>query len=199
MVTQMGSNMAAVNVAVIVGSNRRNSLNRSLARALARLADGKLALRIVEIDDLPMYNQDLESALPASVVRFKAAIEDADALLIVTPEHNRSIPAALKNAIDWGTRPYGRNSWAGKLAAITGTSPGAIGTALAQQHLRQVLGALGVLVVGGEAYLTYKEDLVDQTGSVIDEGTRNFLQSFIDQFAGLATRLTPQKAHATAA
>src|SRR5690348_1228814 len=118
MVTQMGSNMAAVNVAVIVGSNRRNSLNRSLARALTRLADGKLALRIVEIDDLPMYNQDLESALPASVVRFKAAIEDADALLIVTPEHNRSIPAALKNAIDWGTRPYGRNSWAGKLAAI---------------------------------------------------------------------------------
>jgi chromate reductase, NAD(P)H dehydrogenase (quinone) len=195
----MGSNMSAVNVAVIVGSNRRNSVNRKLARALARLADARLALRIVEIDDLPMYNQDLESSLPASVVRFKAAVETADALLIVTPEHNRSIPAVLKNALDWGTRPYGRNSWAGKLTASIGTSPGAIGTALAQQHLRQLLGNLGALVMGGEAYVTYKQDLVDQTDSVGDEGTRRFLQSFIDQFAGLAARLAAPKLQATAA
>jgi chromate reductase, NAD(P)H dehydrogenase (quinone) len=195
----MGSNMSAVNVAVIVGSNRRNSVNRKLARALARLADARLALRIVEIDDLPMYNQDLESSLPASVVRFKAAVETADALLIVTPEHNRSIPAVLKNALDWGTRPYGRNSWAGKLTASIGASPGAIGTALAQQHLRQLLGNLGALVMGGEAYVTYKQDLVDQTDSVGDEGTRRFLQSFIDQFAGLAARLAAPKLQATAA
>jgi len=191
--------MPDVNVAVIVGSNRRESINRKLARALARLADGKLALRIVQIDDLPMYNQDLESPLPASVARLKTAIESADALLVVTPEHNRSIPAVLKNAIDWGARPYGRNSWAGKSAAIIGTSPGAIGTALAQQHLRQVLGDLGAVVVGGEAYVTYKPELIDQTDIVVDEGTRRFLQSFIDQFAGFATRLAPARAHAAVA
>ena len=109
--------MPEVNVAVIVGSNRRHSINRKLARALVRLADGKLAARFVEIDDLPMYNQDLERPLPASVARCKAAIEEATLLLIVTPEHNRSLPAVLKNAIDWGTRPYGRNSWVGKAVA----------------------------------------------------------------------------------
>jgi len=189
--------MPEVNVAVIVGSNRRES-NRKLARALARLADGKLALRIVQIDDLPMFNQDLESPLPANVARLKTAIESADALLVVTPEHNRSIPAVLKNAIDWGTRPFGRNSWAGKSAAIIGTSPGAIGTALAQQHLRQVLGNLGAVVIGGEAYVTYKPELIDQTDSVVDEGTRKFLQSFIDQFAGFAGP-APARAHAAAA
>jgi chromate reductase len=117
----------------------------------------------------------------------------------VTPEHNRSIPAVLKNAIDWGARPYGRNSWGGKPAAIIGTSPGAIGTALAQQHLRQLLGDLGAVVMGGEAYVTYKPELIDQTDIVVDEGTRRFLQSFIDQFAGLAARLAPARAHAAAA
>jgi chromate reductase, NAD(P)H dehydrogenase (quinone) len=95
----------------------------------------------------------------------------------------------LKNAIDWGARPYGRNSWAGRLAAITGTSPGAIGTAIAQQHLRQVLGNLGALVMAGEAYVTFKPSLIDEDGTVTDEGTRKFLQAFIDQFATLAARL----------
>src|SRR5262249_55800526 len=199
MVTQMGPNMPEVNVAVIVGSNRRHSINRKLARALVQLADGKLAARFVEIDDLPMYNQDLESALPANVARLKAAIEWADALLVVTPEHNRSLPAVLKNAIDWGTRPYGRNSWAGKAVAIVGTSPGAIGTAIAQQHLRQVLGDLGAVVMGGEAYVAFKPDLIDENDTVTDEGTRGFLQSFIDRLADLAARLTPAKAHPPAA
>jgi len=195
----MGPNMPEVNVAVVVDSNRRHSVNRKLARALVRLADGKLAARFVEIDDLPMYNQDLESTMPASAARLKAAIEGADALLVVTPEHNRSIPAVLKNAIDWGTRPYGPNSWAGKVAAIIGTSPGALGTAIAQQHLRQVLGNLGAMVTGGEAYIAFKPGLIDETDTVTDEPTRIFLQSFIDQFAGLARRLTPAKSHAAAA
>jgi chromate reductase len=126
-------------------------------------------------------------------------IEGADALLVVTPEHNRSLPAVLKNAIDWGTRPFGRNSWAGKAAAIVGTSPGAIGTAIAQQHLRQVLGDLGTVVMGGEAYVTFKPDLIDETDTVTDERTRSFLQSFIDQFTEFAARLTPAKADAAAA
>jgi chromate reductase len=191
--------MPGVNIAVIVGSNRRDSINRKLARALVRLADGKLAANFVQIDDLPMYNQDQESPLPASVARFKAAIEEADALLFVTPEHNRSIPAVLKNAIDWGARPYGRNSWSTKAAGIIGTSPGTIGTAIAQQHLRQVLGDLGALVTGGEAYVTFKPDLIDEADTVTDAGSREFLQSFVDRFAGLAGRLTPPKAHTAAA
>ena len=177
--------MTKFKVAIVVGSNRRESINRKLARALARLADGHFAANFVQIDDLPMYNQDLESPLPASVARFKAELETADALLFVTPEHNRSIPAALKNAIDWGARPYGRNSWAGKAAAITGTSPGAIGTGIAQQHLRQILGVLGALVMGGEAYITFKPGLIDDANTITDEGVRRFLQAFVDQFAAL--------------
>lgn len=190
--------MPGVNVAVIVGSNRRDSINGKLARALVRLANGKLTANFVQIDDLPMYNQDLENPLPASVARFKASVEQANALLFVSPEHNRSIPAVLKNAIDWGTRPYGRNSWAGKAVAIIGTSPGTIGTAIAQQHLRHVLGNLRALVMGGEAYLTFKPELIDEAEIVTDEGTRRFLQSFVDQFAGFAIRLTAN-AHAAAA
>ena len=154
MVTEMGQRCQR-SIRRGSGSNRREFVNRKLARALARLGDEKLTTRFVRIDDLPIFNQDQENPLPASVARFKAEIGEPDALLIVTPEHNRSIPAVLKNAIDWGARPYGQNSWAGKLAAITGTSPGAIGTAVAQQHLRQVLGNLGAQVMGGEAYVSF--------------------------------------------
>jgi chromate reductase len=177
--------MTEINAAIIVGSNRRDSINRKLAHALAKLAEGKLVTGIVQIDDLPIFNQDHENPLPPSVQRFKSEIERADALLFVTPEHNRSIPAVLKNAIDWGTRPYGRNSWAGKPAAITGTSQGAAGTALAQQHLRQILGNLGALVMGGEAYIGYKPGLIDDSHHIGDDNTRRFLQSFADQFATL--------------
>jgi len=189
--------MANVKVAVIVGSNRRDSINRQLAQALAKLGADKLAFHFVVIDDLPLYSQDLEGESPRSVVRFKSELAAADALLFVTPEHNRSVPALLKNAIDWGARPYGQNSWSGKPAAVTGTSPGAIGAALAQNHLRQVLGILGVLVMGGEAYVSFKPDLVDASGTITDANTRGFLKAFIDQFASLAARLSfAQKAAA---
>jgi len=182
--------VAKVKVAVIVGSNRRDSINRKLAQALARLGEGRLAFHFVPTEDLPLYNQDLEGELPPSVVRFKSEIAAADAVLFVTPEHNRSLPAVLKNAIDWGARPYGQNSWNGKPAAITGTSPGALGTAAAQLHLRQVLGTLGALVMGGEAYISFKPGLVDSNGAIADETTRGFLKAFIDQFATTATRLS---------
>jgi chromate reductase, NAD(P)H dehydrogenase (quinone) len=181
--------MPDVNIAVVVGSNRRDSINRKLGRALAKLADRKLAVNFVRIDDLPMYCQDLEVPLPAGVARLKTEIERVDALLFVTPEHNRSIPAVLKNEIDWAARPYGRNSWAAKPAAIIGASPGALGTAVVQQHLRQVLGNLGALVMGGEAYIAYKPELIDDADVITDAGTRSFLQSFVDRFAGLAVRL----------
>ena len=181
--------MTKVNVAVVVGSNRRNSINRKLAQALAKLATDRLETKFVQIDDLPMYNQDLESPLPASVARFKADLEGAEALLVVSPEHNRSMPAVLKNAIDWGARPYGRNSWWGKPTAITGASPGAIGTAVAQQHLRQVLGDLGAVVMGGEAYMGYKPDLIDESDIINDANTRAFLKLFVERFAALAGQL----------
>jgi chromate reductase, NAD(P)H dehydrogenase (quinone) len=191
--------MTKFKMPVVVGSNRRQSINRKLAEAIARLGEARLDARFVRIDDLPIYNQDHESPLPESVVRFKAEIEEADALLVVTPEHNRSIPAVLKNAIDWGARPYGRNSWAAKPTAITGTSPGAIGTAIAQQHLRQVLGNLGPIVMGGEAYITFKPGLIDDAGAIADEGSRKFLQAFVDQFASLVDRLSGRETAARAA
>jgi chromate reductase len=182
--------MTKFKVAIVVGSNRRESINRKLAQAIAKLADASVAAKFVQIDDLPIYNQDLESPLPSSVARFKAQINEADALLFVTPEHNRSIPAVLKNAIDWGARPYGQSAWAGKPAAITGTSPGAIGTAVAQQHLRQVLGNLGVIVMGGEAYITFKAGLIDEADTVTDESARRFLGAFVDQFTTLLARVS---------
>lgn len=188
--------MPTVNVAVIVGSNRRESLNRKLAQALVKLAGSEVAARFVQIDDLPMYNQDLENPLPPAVARFKRELEAADAFLVVTPEHSRSIPAVLKNAIDWGARPYGQNSWSGKPAAITGTSPGTIGTAVAQQHLRQVLGDLGVIVTGGEAYISFKPGLIDEQGSITDAGTRAFLKAFLDRLTTLTGRLKAPSAQA---
>lgn len=182
-------NAQPIPIAVIVGSNRRGSLNRKLAEALVPLAAGRLAFTFVRLDDLPMYNQDLEAEMPASVLRFKAEIEAAQGLLFVTPEHNRSVPALLKNALDWGARPWGSNSWAGKPAAVTGTSPGALGTAVAQQHLRHILGILGALVLGGESYITFKPGLLDADDALADEATRTFLAGFIDQFVALLTRL----------
>jgi chromate reductase len=189
--------MAKFKVAVIIGSNRRESVNRRLGHALTKLGADKFAFSFIQIDDLPLYNQDLEAELPNTVARFKSEIAAADGLLFVTPEHNRSIPTVLKNAIDWGARPYGQNSWNGKPAAITGTSPGAIGAAIAQQHLRQVLGNLGVLVMGGEAYVSFKPGLIDADGAIADESARKFLQGFVDQFATLVVRFAdPQRAAA---
>jgi len=184
---------------LIVGSNRRESINRKLAQALVRLGADSFNAAIIRIDDLPLYNQDLEATLPEQVVRFKAHIADVDALLFVTPEHSRSIPAVLKSAIDWGARPWGKNSWIGKTAAITGTSQGAVGTAVAQQHLRAVLGDIGAQVMGGEAYITFKPELVDANDNVTDESTRKFLKAFLDQLAALTGKLSAKIAPRAAA
>jgi chromate reductase len=190
--------MAEIKIAVVVGSNRRESVNRKLAEALAKLGAAAASFAFVKIDDLPIYNQDAEAPLPASVARFKAEIAAADAVLFVTPEHNRSIPTVLKNAIDWGARPYGQSSWDGKPAAITGASPGAIGAAIAQQHLRSLLGALGMLVLGGEAYITFKPGLLNAEGVIAEETTRTFLQSFVDRFVALAGKLSTRTSASSA-
>lgn len=181
--------MSKLKVAVIVGSNRRGSINRKLAEALVRLGGDRLDAELIRIDDLPMYNFDLEAERPEPVKRFTQQVAGADGVLIVMPEHNRSIPAVLKNAIDWGSKPMDRNVWKGKVAAITGASPGAIGTAVGQQHLRQVLGILGSLVLGGEAYIAYKPDLIDEGGEITNEGTRAFLQAYMDNFLDVARRM----------
>jgi chromate reductase, NAD(P)H dehydrogenase (quinone) len=190
--------MAKLKLGVIVGSNRRDSINRKLAQALVRLGGDKFDSKFIQIDDLPIYNQDLEQPSPAPVARLKSEIEAADAVLVVTPEHSRSIPAVLKNAIDWAARPYGKNSWRGKSAAVIGTSGGAISTAVVQQHLKTVLNALGMSVVGGEAYIQFKPDLIDAQDNIADENVRKFLQAFVDQFADFAGRLAPQAAQRAA-
>lgn len=185
--------LAKLKLGIVVGSNRRESINRKLAQALARLGGGAFEARFIQIDDLPMYNQDLEQPVPAAVARFKAEVEGSDALLVVTPEHSRSIPAVLKNAIDWGTRPWGQTSWPGKPAAVTGTSGGVISTAIAQNHLRAVLGDVGLHVMGGEAYIQFKPELVDAQGDVTDETVETFLKNFIGQFASFAARFQTQR------
>ena len=195
----MSGAVAKPQIAAIVGSNRRDSLNRKLARALIGLGASRFDAVILRIEDLPLYNQDHETPLPAAVTRFKNALSAADGVLMVTPEHNRSIPAVLKNAIDWGTRPYGKNAWADKPAFITGTAPDAIGTALVQQHLRSVMTGLGMILLGGQAYVTFKLDLIDEHGNIGDDSTKKFLADFVDRFADLVTRLAPAVAQASAA
>ncbi len=191
--------MAKNKLGVIVGSNRRESINRRLAQALVALGGEAFDARFIQIDDLPIYNQDNEQQLPAPVVRFKAEVAASDALLFVTPEHSRSIPAVLKNAIDWGARPWGKSSWPGKPAAVIGTSGGAISTAVAQHHLRAVLNSgIGLHVMGGEAYIQFKPELIDAQGKVSDDTVRTFLKEFIDKFAGFAARFVTRSTAAAA-
>lgn len=172
-------------IAVVVGSLRKESFNLKLARALEKLAAGKLEFSFVQIGDLPLFNQDLESNVPAPVTMLKKEIESADGVLFVSPEYNRSIPGVLKNAIDWASRPYGKSSWAGKPAAICGTSPGAVGTAVAQSHLRSICaGFLDMKLMGQpEVYFSFKDGIIDSAGNVADESTKAFLQGFVDKLA----------------
>ncbi|MBX9592170.1 MAG: NAD(P)H-dependent oxidoreductase [Hyphomonadaceae bacterium] len=176
-------------IVVIVGSLRRDSHNRKLAGALTKLAKPGTVFTFAKIDDLPLFSQDLEPSPPAAVTRLKGEIDAADGILIVTPEYNRSIPGVLKNAIDWASRPYGKNSFDGKPTAAIGTSPGAVGTAVAQQHLRSILAYLNVVLMGQpEGYITYKPDMVDAQGQVADESVRKFLQLYMDRFTAWVER-----------
>jgi chromate reductase len=177
-------------VAVIIGSNRKESINRKYAQALIKLGAGKFDAKIARIDDLPLFNQDHEASPPPEVARFKDEIKKADGVLIVTPEHDRSMPTVLNNAVHWGARPFGSSVWPGKPGFITGTTPGMIGTALAQAHLRSVMLGLGMTLLGGEAYVQNKQGLFDDQGNIGDENTQKFLQGFVDRFATLVARLS---------
>ena len=174
--------MSTYRIAVVVGSLRRESLNRQLATALAKLAPPDFAFTQVEIGDLPLYNQDDDADQAAPVKRLKAEIKAASALLFVTPEYNRSIPGVLKNALDNASRPYGQSAWAGKPAGVLGISVGVIGTALAQQHLRNVLAYLDVPVLGQpEAFIHAHAGLFDADGS-IGTASKTFLQGWMDKY-----------------
>lgn len=171
-------------VAVLVGSLRKESLNRRMAQALAALAPASLKLEVVEIGELSHYNQDLDPTPPASWVAFREQVKAKDAVLFITPEYNRSVPGVLKNAIDIGSRPYGHSVWSGKPGAVVSVSPGAIGGFGANHHLRQSLVFLDVPAMAQpEAYIGNAADLFDADGKVKNETTRGFLQKFIEAYA----------------
>lgn len=182
--------MSQYNIAVIVGSLRKDSFNRKLATAIVKLAPPEFSFKQIEIGDLPLYNQDDDANQAASVKRLKSEIQAAQGLLFFTPEYNRSISGVLKNAIDHASRPYGQSVWAGKPAGVLGVSVGAIGTALAQQHLRNVLAYLNVPTLGApEAFIQAKDGLFDENGD-IGAGSKDFLQVYIDHYVKWVKRHT---------
>lgn len=181
--------MPSYDVAVLVGSLRKDSLNRKMAIALSRIAPAALRLQIVEIGQLPLYDQDADANPPAPWIAFRQRIKAADAVLFVTPEYNRSVPGLLKNAIDVGSRPYGQSAWAGKPAAIVSVSPGALGAFGANHHLRQSMVFLDMPTMQQpEAYIGNAGSLFDANGDIANESTRKFLGSFMSAFAAWVER-----------
>jgi chromate reductase, NAD(P)H dehydrogenase (quinone) len=182
--------MSQIRIAVVVGSLRRDSINRKLARALAKMAPADFAFTFCEIGDLPLYNQDDDASPAASVVRLKGQIEAAHGVLFATPEYNRSISGVLKNAIDHASRPYGKSSFKGKAAGVAGISVGPIGTATAQQHLRTILAYLDMPQFGQpELFLQLKEGFFDADGNIGIADTKNFLQGWVDGYTEWVKKL----------
>lgn len=174
--------MSQYQIAVVIGSLRKDSFNRKLATAIVKLAPPEFSFKQVQIGDLPLYNQDDDASPVESVKRLKNEIKVAQGLLFVTPEYNRSIPGVLKNALDHVSRPYGQNTWANKPAGVLGASMGAIGTALAQQHLRNILAHLDVPTLGQpEAFIKVTDGLFDEAGN-IGPDSKKLLQSWMDKY-----------------
>ena len=182
--------MTTYSVGYFVGSLASKSINRKLAHALVRLAPEELQLSEIAFADLPLYSYDYDTDYPAVARAFKDAIARVDAVLFVTPEYNRSIPGALKNAIDWASRPYGTNSFSRKPSAVIGTSPGKIGTAVGQQHLRSILGFCNSPQMNSiEAYIQFTPGLIDEHGQVTDESTAEFLRGYMAEFLAFIGRV----------
>lgn len=182
--------MTDFKVGYFVGSLATGSINRKLSKALILLAPSELSLVEISFKDLPLYSYDYDEDYPPAARAFKQAIAEVDAVLFITPEYNRSIPGGLKNAIDWASRPYGQNSFTRKPSAVIGTSPGKIGTAVAQQHLRSILSFCNSPQMNApEAYIQFTPDLVTEDGEVTVESTSDFLRTFMEEFYGFIERV----------
>lgn len=182
--------MDTYKVGYLIGSLATGSINRKLAKALVKLAPKHLEMDEISFKDLPLYSYDFDADFPPPARAFKKALAGVDAILFVTPEYNRSIPGGLKNAIDWASRPYGSNSFTGKPSAVIGTSPGAIGTAIAQQSLRSVLGFCNSPQMNApEAYIQFKPGLIDDEGEVSNEQTAEFLKDYMAEFHAFIARV----------
>lgn len=182
--------MPTFSVGYFVGSLAKASINRKLATALTRLAPQSLELREISIRDLPLYSYDYDKEYPPAGKALKDSLAEVDAVLFVTPEYNRSIPGALKNAIDWASRPWGTNSFARKPSAIIGTSPGKIGTAVAQAHLRSIMAFCNSPLMNAiEAYIEFTPGLITDDGEVTVDSTREFLANYMNEFYGYITRV----------
>lgn len=176
--------MAQKKIAVVVGSLRKGSFTRKMAKALMQLAPPSLACEIVEIRGLPLYDQDLENTPPAAWIEFREGIRKSDGVLFATPEYNRSVPGVLKNAIDVASRPYGKSAWAGKPAAVVSVSPGQYGGFGANHHLRQMLVFLDMPALQQpEAYIAHAADLFNEAGGLAAEDTREYARAFMEAFA----------------
>lgn len=190
--------MTTFKLGYFVGSLSSTSINRLLAKALVQLAPPELVMSEIAIKDLPLYSADYDADYPPVARALKEAIAAVDAVLFVTPEYNRSIPGGLKNAIDWASRPWGKNSFARKPSGVIGTSPGAIGTAVAQQSLRGVLCFCNSPLMNMvEAYIQFKPGLITAEGEVTDAGTRQFLQNYMTELHAFIVRVltvTPRQA-----
>jgi len=182
--------MTTYRVGYLVGSLAKASLNRRLALALARLAPEELQMQEISFSDPPLYSYDFDADYPPAARAFKEAIAAVDAVLFVTPEYNRSIPGALKNAIDWASRPYGKNAFARKPSGVIGTSPGKIGTAVAQQHLRSILAFCNSPLMNSvEAYIQFTPGLITEGGEVTSDETAEFLRAYMADFGGFIARV----------
>jgi chromate reductase len=182
--------MSEFKVGYMIGSLAKNSINRKLARALVQLAPAEMSLSEIRFDTLPLYSYDYDADFPQQARAFKDAIAAVDAMLFVTPEYNRSIPGGLKNAIDWASRPYGHNSFARKAVAIIGASPGKIGTAVAQSHLRSIMAFCNAPLMNSiEAYIQFVPGLITDDGEVTDPQVEEFLKNFMSEFQGFIARV----------
>lgn len=179
----------SIQIAVLIGSLRRESFNRRLAHAVMKLAPAEFSCKELKIDDLPLYNQDDDEHPASAVKRLKGEIQASQGVIFVTPEYNRSLPGVIKNAIDHASRPYGQSAWAGKPAGIIGASIGAIGTAVAQQHLRGVLGYLDMPTFGQpEVFLRVNDKFFDAAGDIANADSKKFLQGWMTGYAAWVKR-----------
>jgi chromate reductase len=182
--------MSDYKVGYFVGSLAKGSINRKLAKALVGVAPPGLQMQEISFSDLPLYSYDYDADFPKVARDFKAAIAAVDAVLFITPEYNRSIPGALKNAIDWASRPYGQNSFTKKPSGIIGTSPGAIGTAVGQQHLKSILSFCNSPMMNAiEAYIQFTPNLISEDGKVTVESTEKFLRNYMSEFSSFIGRV----------